>query len=138
MDKKKIIRIAIYVVVAIVAIYVAYRIYVKVKDRLASNKLGRELDNSIDTGNLSYDISQYQSLANKLYTAMDGPGTDEDAVGTVFNQMQTRSDVLMLMKQFGVRDGDDLSTWLTSELDNDEMEKYVNGFLKSKNINYTF
>ncbi|MCQ2605381.1 MAG: hypothetical protein MJ204_02670 [Bacteroidales bacterium] len=145
MNKKQIIKIAVYAIIAVVAIYVGYRIYVKVKDRIASNKQAKELDNSIDVKNLSYDIAQYQAFAKQLKSAMESSwynpfswGTAEEEIAKVFSQMQTRSDVLMLIKTFGVQNGETLNQWIDGDLSSEEKEKYVNEILKSKSINYVF
>lgn len=98
----------------------------------------------------SYSESQYITWADKLEQAMSGQGTDEEQIADVFHFMQNKTDVLKLIKAFGVRDYTDdkllmwnvkqfnLNEWLAAELDSEEIAEYVNNKLKSKQINYTF
>lgn len=79
----------------------------------------------------------YQALANRLYQACKGLGTDEDAVYNVFNQMNNTADVLKLVSVFGLMDGHDLDWWMRSELNRWEIKK-VNNILAGKNIAYQF
>ena len=106
LDMNKIKKLAITVLIVIVVVFVACRLGMLVSDKLSSYRQSRKLDISIDKKNLSYDDNQYDAFAKTLYKAMDGMGTDEDAVSDVFSQMNTRSDVLKLISAFGVKDGE--------------------------------
>lgn len=138
MDKKKIIRIAIYVVVAIVAIWILWRLGKKIYDKIQSNKNARGLEGSIVTSELTYDAPQYKSFAKTLYEAMKGLGTDEDKVAEVFKQMNSRSDVLMLKKEYGVIDGQTLDEWIDDDFSASGKEEYINKILRTKSIQYVF
>lgn len=99
----------------------------------------------------SYPDSNYVLLANKLFTAMYGYGTDEEAIYSVFRLMKNDLDVAKLIKAFGVRKSEsswampfnmagegDLAEWLGAELDKDEI-KIVNGiFAAAKNPTIKF
>jgi len=101
----------------------------------------------------TYPDSNYVLLANKLFTAMYGYGTDEEAIYSVFRLMKNDLDVAKLIKAFGVRKSEsswampfnfagegDLAEWLAAELDDDEM-KIVNGILmaaKNPTIKFRF
>jgi len=96
----------------------------------------------------TYSESQFNGWADSLYTAMDGFGTDEDTIKSVFHYMQNKADVLKLIKSFGIRKrvynafvvaGDDLNLnqWLTEEVTTETLAE-INNELKTKNINYTF
>lgn len=85
----------------------------------------------------SYSKQQMIDYANKLFTAMDGEGTDEDAVDSVFKAMNNDLDILNLIQEFGTRAGtswfasstpDDLGTWLAG----DGITERVNNILKTK------
>lgn len=138
MDKKRVIRIAIYVVVAIVAIWILWRLGKKIYDKIQSNKNARGLEGSIVTSELTYDAPQYKSFAKTLYEAMKGPGTDEDKVAEVFKQMNSRSDVLMLKKEYGVIDGQTLDEWIDDDFSASGKEEYINKILRTKSIQYVF
>ncbi len=48
--------------------------------------------------------SEYASLlAERLYTAMDGNGSDEAAIFDVFSQLHNAADLVLLMRAFGAR-----------------------------------
>lgn len=72
----------------------------------------------------SYTLTQYKTYADKLFTAMDGAGTDLPAITDVMNAMENDLDVLALIDAFGTRAGtswfasstpDDLGTWLAGD-----------------------
>lgn len=79
----------------------------------------------------------YTALANKLYQAFKGLGTDEDAVYKVFNQLNNTADVLKLISVYGLKDGHDLDWWMRSELNRWELKK-VNTIMSNKGIAYAF
>ena len=82
---------------------------------------------------LSYRLSQYDEWASALHNAMFGCGTDEDTIYRIMGYMKNDTDVLQLIKAFGVRkepkrlfvpcpygEGT-LSEYLTNELDKTEI-----------------
>lgn len=141
-DSKVFLKRLIIVVIFIVILYLIFHFAKKeITDLFAKDKakeLDKQLDNEIQTEHLTYPESDYTLMASTLYTAMDGAGTDESAIGRIFNKMQNRSDVLKLIQAFGVKDGEDLSQWLQGDLDAADMATYVNDILSKKQINYSF
>ena len=138
LDMDKIKKLAITVIIVVVVVLAVYRLGLLVADKMASHRQSRQLDNSIDRKNLSYDENQYQTFASALYKAMKGAGTDENAVKDVFSQMQTRSDVLKLISTFGVKDGENLGEWINDDFSSSGKETYVNKVLESNSVNYKF
>lgn len=47
--------------------------------------------------------SQAEQYANNIFAAMDGYGTDVDAIKDVFNRLQNNQDFLLLSISYGVR-----------------------------------
>lgn len=98
----------------------------------------------------SYASSQYITWADKLQEAMSGLGTDEESIKDVFHFMQNKTDVLKLIKAFGIRDYTDdklliwnvkpmnLNEWISAELDATEINDLINKQLSAKQINYQF
>lgn len=86
----------------------------------------------------SYPDSQYINFADALYSAMDGWGTDEEAVQQVFQAMNNDIDVLKLTKAFGTRDGYSLSVWIGDDFDAEDKDTYINSILRRKDIKYQF
>ncbi len=52
---------------------------------------------------LSYELSQYAIFCDKLEVAFEDFGTDEDAVYSIFDQMQNDSDLAQLIVTYGKR-----------------------------------
>lgn len=132
--------IALAIVVIAVIIWIVCELTgttTKIKDKYAQKKLDELLDNEISTQAVSLNEATAKALADKIHEAMDGWGTDEDAVYEVMNKMNSRSDVVLLIKTFGIRDGKNLVQWITSELNASERAK-VNNILQTNNVNYEF
>lgn len=139
--KVKITAIVIAVVLLIVILVVCY---FKLKkgttnliDVIKNKQLANEADAEINPDNISLTQVQINTLADKLHTAMSGMGTDEDAIFAVFNSLNTRSDLLQLIKTFGYRDGETLQEWLADDLSTSDIS-HINSILASRNINYIF
>jgi hypothetical protein len=60
-----------------------------------------EADRDIDRHDLSYDQQTYIAIAKRLYRAVKGWGTDEDAVLEVIKKLQTKSDWQALVLAYG-------------------------------------
>lgn len=140
-DKKKIIigaTIAIIVVIIILVVFFKFKdIKDLIVDKAANQKLVDEANKTINIEDISIPQDQFHVYAEKLYKAMKGLGTDEDAIFDVFNQLNSRSDVQQLIKTFGVKNGQTLSEWLYDDLDSADIE-HINAILASKSINYKF
>lgn len=94
----------------------------------------------------SYPDSQYYTFADLLQAAMEGMGTDEDAILAVFEKINSDLDVLLLVKAFGIRSYHEfawidedytLTQWFQNEL-SDGMFEDINDILKDKGINFYF
>jgi hypothetical protein len=95
----------------------------------------------------SFSASNYKTLADKLYSAMNTSGTDESAIYSVFSQLKNSLDVLKLIEAYGSRQlytfglpvggQQNLSQALSDELSDSEISK-VNQILFTKGINYKF
>lgn len=131
--------VAIVVVVSIIIFIVWWKQNVsqKIHDKKINTDLANLLDEEITTENITITQQQLNSYASKLYKAMDGWGTDEQQIFDVFRQMQTRSDVLQLIKTFGVKDHKTLQEWLFDELSTSDLDK-INQILSNNAIDYKF
>jgi hypothetical protein len=98
-------------VVAILG-YVAIKFMNMKKESMSGGKKGgsKDDDNNDDNENTNtpptppkQDDLNYTSLANKIFTAMDGYGTNEDEVMSVMKQLRNQSDFDKLKKAFGNR-----------------------------------
>lgn len=70
-------------------------------------------ENKADGMTTDYSTKDFLNAADKLEIAMKGFGMDADAVAEVFSKIKNPLEVRMLIKAFGVRDGDNLIQWLT-------------------------
>lgn len=121
----------------IVVVFLIVKFKSKFKDMVTNTKLVNNLETEIKTDDITLTQAQFNSYASALYSAMKGWGTDEEKIYNVFRQMNTRSDVLQLIKVFGVKDGDTLTEWLNDDLSASEIEK-INNILATNDINYSF
>ncbi len=102
---------------------------------------------SLEGQKKSFSPSQYEAFANQLFYALDGGGTDEPAIFNVFSQMKNDLDVIELERVFGFRasekwyntsDKYSLGEWLRSDMEQDEMDQYVNAPLREKGITKSY
>lgn len=110
------------------------------KARRESQTYQSDADKLINKGvSPTYMDSQYIIFANALYSAMNGWGTDEVAVGKIMYRMKNDLDVNKLINAFGTKEGDDLSSWFTAEFDAEEdKDMYVNAPLRANKIKTQF
>ena len=109
----------------------------RIRTAFAQKKLDELLDKEMSDENITLSDASLEMYAQKLYTAMEGGGTDEDAIYEVFGDMACKSDIIALIRTFGVRDGRNLVGWITSELNAKERTK-LNSIIAANNINYKF
>jgi len=146
----------IMIIAALVILYVAYNVLLKVYTKLTAPKSSVDAAkdelkdlNQAGTGP-HYSEVQFKTWADTLEQAMSGQGTDEDQVKRIFEYMQNRADVLQLIKSFGTRDyADDkfllwnvkpfnLNQWIGAEFDGPDTDFYINDVLKKRGIDYKF
>lgn len=138
MSSKIKIAVIIAAVLAVIIIgFIIYRNSLKLKDVKSSNEVIDKVNQEIIPSDLTLTQVQLGTICQKLYDAMDGLGTDTDAVYDAFSLANTRSDVLAIIGTFGVRDGETLSEWLYGDLSGSEI-MHLNKVIASKGINYTF
>lgn len=138
------IRMAVLIIVIVLALAVVAAVFWKITDikelivdRQANRRLIEEANQTIVAEDITITQDQFSTYAAKLYRAMKGPGTNEQAIYTVFEAMNTRSDVQQLVKTYGTKDGETLREWLYGDLSEDEIE-HINAIFASKSINYKF
>ena len=132
---KEYLPLILLVVVAVVILRYGEKIYSRIRERIKNNDLNKRIDKS----NLSYGESQYKVYAQKLFDAMNGWQTDEDAIYEVFKKMNNIDDILQLQIAFSdVEDENEtLSEWLHDDLSSSEM-KQLNAIIAERSIEYSF
>lgn len=134
--------------------YILYRLFGKPDPRiqqggLLSDAAARELATG-SAGQPSISQTEAEALSANIVQASNDCGTDEDAIYAAFDALQSRADLLLLIKTYAVRvyhacfDGDffkdtprNLAETLTSELSSSGIGR-VNTILQSKGIDFTF
>ena len=139
MVKKELIKYGIILLIIAVLTYCGFHYGKKIVGRIRERKQIKKLDGTIDKNNLSYPESQYNVFAKSLFTAMNGWGTDFEAIVAVFKKMRTIDDVLML--QFAFSESEDenetLTEWLHGDLSSSDIET-LNQILSERSIIYSF
>lgn len=143
-DYRRAIVIGVFLIVIIILLVVFWS-RIKSLFQILGNKLqNKQLENEWtaqtgETATLSY--ANLQSMANKLFQAADGAGTDEDAIFAVFNQLHNTADLYALISAYGTRNGLDLPGMIRDEL-GDHFPTYertkLNKILTNKGIAYQF
>lgn len=139
-DPRRAWTIGIFIVVLIVLVVVFWgKIKNLFEQLLNKSALNSDLQVHINQTGESPTLSNatFNMLANKLYTAMKGIGTDEDTVYSVFGQLNNTADMLKLIAVFGTRDGETLDQWIRGDLASWEIAK-LNRLLSNKGIAYSF
>jgi hypothetical protein len=146
------VRIALAVGIAGGIIYGLYKLFTlpgKIEEgkeaRQEDREWNRELERCVGRGLLSK--AQIDAYANKIFTALDGYGTDEDAIFETFRRIKSDCDYIALNASYGVREissgtwnpeknfNGNLTASLLSELDTNERKK-VNDILKANKVTY--
>lgn len=82
-------------------------------------------------------LSKIKGLADALYNAMKGAGTDYNRVMQVFSNLGNNTDFLLLQREFGIRDDENLNQWINDDLSSGQVSK-LNNYLRTKKITYSF
>lgn len=131
--------IAIILLIVVVVFFVIKFGYDKIRTIINQTKYDADLkDEIIKGGGLTLNESQYKLLADKLYMAMDGLGTNNDNIYAVFNAINTKADLLKLIAVFGIREDENLSEWLYGEWGSTSRNNKINTILAMKGIDYSF
>lgn len=123
-------RLIAWVIVLVLVGWIIYRIYSGIKTTLSDYSAVKDYDSN--TLKLSYPNTWYNEAAERLFIAMNGAGTDEDAIIAIIDQLQKKDDWNKLVKVYGVRTLDafwvntctgNLPTCLMSELSGSDLDK---------------
>lgn len=123
--------------VVVLHVWLVSKVKDKIEDSITNNKLVDEANAEIDVNKTTLTQSQLNTLSTKIYSALKGAGSDEDAVYAAIEEVQNRTDLLQLIKTFGVKNSLTMKEWLYDDLSVDEIA-HINNILASKNINYVF
>lgn len=102
------------------------------KDASESDKIKELKDKGVKP---SYHEGLYIDLADQLFKAMDGIGTNNAAVYSVFKKVKNDVDFVMLLRAFGTRKGENLQSWVHGDL-KPEIISELNQIMAKKGVTY--
>ncbi len=124
-----------------------WKMYKKYADGAEQRTLQKALEKStqVDTTQLTISQADAAIIAQKLFSAMDGMGTDENTImHLLIDTPRTNDDLKLIVKTFGVKEygtygspmwgsgtPSDLTIWLTNELSGSKLQKLQNRFAQA-------
>jgi len=120
--------VVIVLVIVVVLICTTGKVADKITDKTAEQQLIAEANANIVASEITLTQSQFETYADKLYRAMKGWGTNETAIFNTFEAMSTRSDIMQLIKTFGIKDSMNLKEWLYDDLSESDISR-INSIL---------
>ncbi len=85
--------------------YFGVKIFNNLRDAIRNKDLVDKANAEIKDSDVTLTSAQASTLADKIFSALRGWGTDEEAVYSAFRMLRSRSDLLLLSRTFGVRGG---------------------------------
>ena len=141
MNKDLLLKYGMIAIVVLIMFFVVWNRFGKSKqeteDANKQRDIANEVNNAITTSNVTLSQVQLNTLADKIYKAVKGSGTDEKSIYDAMRTLVTKDDVLALIKTFSVRDSMTLREWLYDDLNNSEISK-INDIFLSKGISFSF
>ena len=141
MNKDLLLKYGMIAIVVLIIFFVVWNRFGKSKqeteDANKERDIVNEVNNAITTSNVTLSQVQLNTLADKIYKAVKGSGTDEKSIYDAMRTLETKDDVLALIKTFSVRDSMTLREWLYDDLNNSEISK-INDIFLSKGISFSF
>ena len=110
----------------------------KIKDTIKTSSVDKELKEEIKTaGDGQMSQANIRQIADTIYQAMEGWGTDEQVIYDAFTRIHTYADIIKVISAFGIRDDKTLPQYIVSELSTSERRK-LNNIIASNGIDYAF
>lgn len=111
-DPKKAIVWGIVVLLMVIIIYWLFGkvklIFTTITDDVRTN-----IDNPVESDNLTHNKSWYENQANAIFNAMDGIGTDFGAIEAVCIALRTQDDWNQLVRSYGTRT---ITNWVSGDV----------------------
>ena len=133
-----------YVLISIVVLIIFFVVWKKfgkskeeTEEEEKKTNLNEEINAELNKAKITLSQVQLNTLADKIYKAVKGAGSDETSIYNAMRTLQTKDDALSLIKTFGVRDSMTLREWLYDDLNNSEISK-INDIFLSKGISFSF
>jgi len=136
-----------WVAIATIGGIVIWKMYKKYAEGAEQRNLQKAIDKTTQVDNSKLTINQAEAaiIAQKLFSAMDGMGTDSKTImHLLIDTPRTNDDLKLIVKTFGVKDygtygtpwwgsgtPSDLTMWLTNELSGSDLQKLRNRFAQA-------
>jgi hypothetical protein len=136
-----------WVAIATIGGIVIWKMYKKYAEGAEQRNLQKALDKStqVDTAKLTISQADATIIAQQLFVAMDGMGTDQTTVMRLLIDIpRTNDDLKLIGKSFGLKEYGtfgspwwgsgtpcDLPTWLVKEMSSGNMQKLRNRFAQA-------
>lgn len=138
LNKNQLLFLGVAAVVLIAVVAIVWVNWAKLKSWVQTKRIERDYDNQITKSDLTLTNQQAKAIAGKMYNAMKGWGTDEENLFAAFRQIDTYSDLVLVMKYFSDQSGgDNLADWVSDDCNSKEIAT-INRILANKNINFVF
>ena len=124
-----------------------WKMYKKYADSAEQRNLQKALEKTtqVDTAKLTINQAEAAIIAQKLFAAMDGVGTDtKTIISLLIDTPRTNDELKLIVKTFGVKEygtfgapmwgsgtPSDLTMWLTNELSGNDLQKIKNRFAQA-------
>ncbi len=135
------VKAVVILLIVVAVIVITSKLISYVKGNVRNAMLTIEANQEIDTSLLEMTDTDRRTCVSKLrvgfYSGLWGCSEDEDVIYAAFEMIPTRSDLLMVIKDFGVYKDMNLMEHINKLLSQEEIE-HINGILIAKQINYTF
>lgn len=89
---------------------------------------------AIDQAKANFSDAWYDQQGDKIFNAMSGLGTDESTIRYVFAKLKSNKDYWNLKEAFGKRENWDMKRWLTDEMFQYELDRFVNKPMKENGL----
>ena len=124
-----------------------WKMYKKYADGAQQRNLQKALEQAtqVDSSKLTINQAEAAIIAQKLFAAMEGMGTDEKTIiALLLDTPRTNEDLKLIVKTFGIKEygtygspwwgsgtPSDLTMWLTNELSGSTLQKLKNRFAQA-------
>jgi hypothetical protein len=124
-------KMALVITGGIVGLIVLWMVIIRVKAKaqafIQRQQNQAEVDQLENQGlQRTYADAEYKRMADVMYEAMDGLGTDEEAVSNQISLLRNDLDYLALDSAFGIRDGYDMGEWIRGDFSGSWINKFNN------------
>lgn len=87
-------------------------------DKVSAQNQASEIDLiKVDPSKKSFPEGNYISMANSLEAAMSGLGSSDSEVANTLSLVKNQTDWNYLIKVFGIREGENLLSWIRGDFD---------------------